>query len=392
MTGSATSPPDAGSRTPDDLGERRAWGWVRHLREGGTTPWQDWSGLDESRGRYLPGAQQLELLRRLNVAGRPDSALAEEVLAASAAGRGRPDLELTGAGPVSAFGPEPVDPGDLPPAELTRVAASVLADRLVAAGSAPVAEPGRPSWWRRGYRLVGDPELADPLRAELVARGRPPGGRDPQVVVVGTDLASMLGHAWVNRAFTDGGPGWRPWLALLRDRRETPARVDLLATARAWEKRVGRDRILVTLDPGHVASAVGVRRLARPAVPSGEAGELARQVGSVLGLLVLPPVRAALLSTRLRSWVAAAAHQVGGGRPLDVPESQREWVEAAAERMRRGLARAGYPVQGSLDALAPRWEDSGAGPGGPVPGVTLELAVRALLDSPGGADDERRTA
>ena len=94
------------------LGEQRAWGWVAHLREGGTTPWQEWQDRGESHGRYLPGAQQLELLRRLNAAGRPDKALGESVLAASAAGRGRPDLELVDAGPESAFGPAPVDPSD----------------------------------------------------------------------------------------------------------------------------------------------------------------------------------------------------------------------------------------------------------------------------------------
>ena len=60
----------------DTRGEQRAWGWVAHLRDGGTTPWQAWKGQGESRGRYLPGAQQLELLRRLNQAGRPSAALA----------------------------------------------------------------------------------------------------------------------------------------------------------------------------------------------------------------------------------------------------------------------------------------------------------------------------
>ncbi len=55
-----------------------------------------------SHGRYLPGAQQLELLRRLNLAGRPTAALAERVLEASAPGRGTPDLELVGAAEESA--------------------------------------------------------------------------------------------------------------------------------------------------------------------------------------------------------------------------------------------------------------------------------------------------
>ena len=53
----------------DTPGVRRAWGWVAHLRSGGTTPWRDWAEDGDPHGRILPGAQQLELLRRLNETG-----------------------------------------------------------------------------------------------------------------------------------------------------------------------------------------------------------------------------------------------------------------------------------------------------------------------------------
>ena len=378
-----------------DLGEQRAWGWVSHLRDGGTTPWQAWHSLGDSQGRYLPGAQQLELLRRLNAAGSPGPRLAEQVLAASAAGRGRPDLELVDAGPGSAFGPAPVDPAGLPAGELVRVAASVLADQVVAAGVPDQGEPARPpawaSWWRRGYRLVGDPELADPLRTQLVARGRPPGGREPRIVVLGTDLATMVAHAWTARAFSEGVTAWREWLRLLRERRELPARADLRAVCRSWERRVGKERVHVVLDPAAVPRLVGDRRrsLAPPATLPGECGELARRVGSVLGLLVLPAERETLLSARLRPRVEAAAAVSRGGRPLVVPPSHREWVEAAAERMREGIRSAGYAVHGDLDTLVPRWTGDGRGgldpaEAGPSPEVTLDLAIRVLLDDPSG--------
>src|SRR6185436_1714237 len=86
----------------DTPGVRRAWGWVEHLRRGGTTPWRDWSVQGPARGRVLPGAQQLELLRRVNLAvassaapsAAPSAALVERIVTASAPGRGRPDLEL----------------------------------------------------------------------------------------------------------------------------------------------------------------------------------------------------------------------------------------------------------------------------------------------------------
>jgi len=82
--------------TSVDTGRARAWAWVAHLRSGGTTPWRAWTAADAPDrdrfargGRYLPGAQQLELLRRLNAAGRPTASLVDRVLNASAPGRGR---------------------------------------------------------------------------------------------------------------------------------------------------------------------------------------------------------------------------------------------------------------------------------------------------------------
>ena len=392
-----TAPAHSGSTRPSE-GEVRAWGWVAHLQTGGTTAWSDWSGLGDSRGRYLPGAQQLELLRRLNAAGRPDPALAESVLTASAAGRGRPDLELVGAGVESRFGPAPVDPSYLPPGELVRVAASVLADQLVAAGEPVPAEPRTPRLWRRGYRLVGDPEIADPLRDQLVAKGRPPGGRRQRVVVVGADLGTMAAHAWTHRAFTEGAPVWRDWLALLQDRKEIPGRVDLLTMARTWERRLGREAVHIVLDPAAVATLVGDRRLAWPATMPGEAGELARRVGSVLGLLVLPETRSTLLSTRLRPRVAAVAAAVRDAGPLVVPVERREWLERAAEKMRRGIKNAGYAVHGDLDDLVPRWAGATDQPdepdepdetAGPSPEATLDLAVRVLLDGTPETEVER---
>ena len=111
-----------------DTGRARAWAWIAHLREGGTTPWRDWSSFSaDDQGRYLPGAQQLELLRRLNLAGHPSPALVERVLAASAPGRGRPDLELVGVDETRRFGPPAVDPAELSDDELLRVATGLLA-------------------------------------------------------------------------------------------------------------------------------------------------------------------------------------------------------------------------------------------------------------------------
>ena len=50
------------------MSEARAWGWVASLRDGGTTPWAAWSAEADRTSRLLPGAQQLEVLRRVNLA------------------------------------------------------------------------------------------------------------------------------------------------------------------------------------------------------------------------------------------------------------------------------------------------------------------------------------
>ena len=240
--------------------EARAWGWVAHLRDGGTTPWSGWgsrAGADEQSGRYLPGAQQLELLRRLNQRRLPSPELAERVVGASAPGRGRPDLGLVGVLPESAFGPPPVDPGDLPADELVRVATALIAEDVVAAGD-PL-EPRTPRLLRRRYRNLGDPEVTDTVRDALVADGRPPGGRRATVVIAGTDLASMLVHTWTARAMGGGVRPWPEWLAAQIRRGRPPERIDLAARAESWASRAGPNRVHVVIDdPRRVARLVDV--------------------------------------------------------------------------------------------------------------------------------------
>jgi hypothetical protein len=362
-----------------DDGHRRAWGWVAHLRDGGTTPWGDWRAEAE-RGPYLPGAQQLELLRRLNLAGAPSAALVERVITASAPGRGTPDLELAGADSGSAFGPRPVDPSALPEAELTRVATSLIADDLVAAGTPQPREPAFVRPWRTRYRVVGDPWLADPVRNALTARGRPPGGRGAVVLVLGTDLATMVADVWTARAFGAGVASWREWLDPVARARSVPPRVDLPRAATAWAERVGPGRVRVVLDPAAAPRLVGVRRSlpARPR-PGADAVDLARRVGAVLGILVLPQRRTELLRHTLLPRLLEAPGAPGA--PLAVPAEHADWALARAARMRDDLTHAGYAVHGDPDLLLPRRDQLAAATAGPTESGVLELAVRLLLGS-----------
>jgi len=365
--------------TTPEQGLARAWGWVAHLREGGTTPWRDWlvGGSDAATAaRHLPGAQQLELLRRLNELAarervRPGAALAERVLSASMAGRGRPDRLLAGADRPTGFGLPPVDPGDLPRGELLRVAATLLAEDVVAAGVEPVQQ-GLLRPWRVRHRLVGDLWLTAPAREHLLRKGRPPGGRDRIIVVVARDLPGMLADTWTAHSFDAGVPPWEEWVAGAHRRGRLYPRADPLRTARWWAERVGPAQVHVVLDAAALARVVGVRRLPTPPHVSADGVDLARRLVPVMGLLAVPERRAELLRRGLAPRLAAYA-----GPRLAVPDEHRDWVAEQARRQRDGLLADGYPVHGDPDVLLaePR-------PGGRSPemGAVFELALRMLLD------------
>lgn len=357
-------------------GTGRAWGWVAHLRDGGTTPWLAWSGDAEATGRVLPGAQQLELLRRLNLAGSgaqphrgsngPSTRLADRVLTAAAPGRGKPDLALVGVG-TSPYGPRPVDPATLPADELIRVATSVLAEDVVALGVPTPARQLR-RIWHRGHRLAGNPLEAATVRDHLARHGRPPGRSAAETLILGGPLDQMLADVWTRRCFERGSGGWLPWLRFWQQRDDLPPRIDLPAVA----ARHPHPRIV--LDPSRLPQLLRVRRLPPPARPGADATELARRIATVVGLLVPPDERAELMTRTVLPRMPRT-----DCAPIGVPDEHREWVHAAAERMARRLSRAGYPVVGDPAVLIPT-DASPAGPSVAPTELVLELAVRMLVD------------
>ena len=373
------------------------------MRAGSTTPWLEWPADDTGEGvalgEQLPGAQQLALLRRLNVyaaaQGRTvPSATAERVLAAGVSGRGRSELALVGADDEpgqpaqlrqpAQFGPRPVDPDALSDDELLRVASALIADDVAVAAAVPDPEPGllervrsvrRP--WVRSFVVVGMPWRADAVRAGLAARGHRPGGRRPTAYLLADDLETVLVQAWTARSFDQGGATWRGFVRANAGAGNLPPRADLARMARSAAYKYGADRVRVVLDDAAFAAELGVAvsviDQARPPRLGAHAVDLVRRVGEPLGLLVPSADRPRLLRATLGERLDGL-----GGPPPTLPPRWDVWLRTQAERTRHDLAAARYPVLGDLDQLLPR--PLGPEPVAPVDAEVLTLALGLLLD------------
>ncbi|WP_154402548.1 hypothetical protein [Nocardioides speluncae] len=330
----------------------------------------------------LPGAQQLELLRRLNEAGTVVPALAEQVLAAAPPGRGQPALRLPGVG-VTEYGARPVDPADVPADELLRVAAGVLAEHLV---SQPPPHPKRRRRlpgrlpWHRAYQVSGNPLRTDAVRAEMTARGRRPGGRNPVVLLLGGTPDRMVADTYAWRILHTATASWRWWIAHRAGFDELPPRANVAAAARHWRSEVDADRIRIVLDDDALPELLGVPALEGPPSPPAEALELIRHVNQVLRVLVDRERHQALLDHDLVPLLAGAE----GGR-LVVPYAQRRWLKAQARRAYDELTGAGYAVVGDPARLIAEPERDGVI--APADAEVLALAVRTLLRAHSGGQD-----
>lgn len=352
--------------------------WVSHLLGGGTTGWREfraapgalepssWTGL-------VPGAQNLELLRRLNLTAPIGPDGAREVLHASLPGRGRPDLRLIGHR-TPAWGFPPVDPAELPAADLLRVLTGFLAHRLHTT-ELPQLEPVRARRWARQFELAGNPWQRAQYLDQLRSQRRTPGGPAAHVLVLVTGLDQMLAAQWAWRAHRDPITTWPHWQHLVRKRGRLPLGVDPVQTAQRAAARVGRRRVHIVLDPSAVADLTGARTLATPApLPSAAAADLARQVSTALVVRTSAERRHRLMWEVFRQQAAGT-----GGGQLRVSPGVQEWLGDRAAAMSDQLRAAGYPVHGDLSGLAPTTlaADSRSA-GGHRDEDTVELGMKML--------------
>ncbi len=347
-----------------------AWSWVAHLRGGGTTPWARWVSRPHEPapgGAVLPGAAELELVRRLAARSTlaPDAfaPLADVVLARSGPGRGLPQLPLSwpyDAPPARRTGAPATDPADVPAEELVRVGTGALAELLLR-GPAPVPRGARRRPWTRPFRLLGAPVTAAGARSWLAAGGHVEGGRRPEVVLLAAPFDVLLAQAWSARVQRGAPVRWAGFVDRWSRRDELPPALRLHRHAARWARRVGPEHVHVVVEPDPVAarrtvSELLVLRGREPDQPplrdlSLPAIDLLRRLNPVLAVR-MPPERA-----RAATREAAAVLAPGADPPPDppvLPQRHLDWATAAAARLTDDLRAGGYAVHGDLDGLAVR--------------------------------------
>ncbi|MGZ4580528.1 MAG: hypothetical protein ACXVXG_07810 [Nocardioidaceae bacterium] len=357
--------------------EPTAWAWVEHVRAGGCTPWLDFVGsaavapapATDGRGP-LPGAAQLELVRRLAERGTTEPAaftrLADTILPRSGPGRGLAQLPLLWPpdGDAPRIGAPPVDPAEVPTEELVRVGVGALTDLLQRRDPAAPARPRRHRPCARSFHQAGAPTTTAAVRAALAAAGLGLGGRSPEVLVFAPPFEQLLGQVWSARVQAGAPVRWPTFVTKWAGRRDLPPSADLAAIASGWAERVGPDRVHLVCagseaDARRTAAAVlGVdcpdarhRPTAQPSALSAAGVDLTRRVNRLLNVR-LPADRHAAV---LRSLVAALTQVdplTDGARPgLAVPRRHRPWAQAVSERVVEGLRGRGYAVHGDLDSI-----------------------------------------
>lgn len=377
--------------------------WAAHLRDGGTTEWRRWAHPGNGRAALpaaadqwgtLPGAPQLELLRRLNLEG-PLPQRVDHVLRRSGPGRGAAQRAL----PWPPRGPA------APSREVLRVATGVLADLVV---QLPAEPAGGSSGWPRRPRpirgvptfvLDGLPVTVAGLRADLAAAGmfehrpRQPwfGGNredhpDVVVVVVGP-VADSFREVWSRRVQDGSGRLWRRFLGSSAKQDALPGATDPLRTVAHWADRIGAANVhLVTTAglhdqvrqvlgrrPGTAAGSRG-RRPGDPADLAPAQLDVLRRLNGVLPFLVAGPEQDAARA-RLISLLGDASEVATRPARLEVPARRRAWVRTTGGRLEQRLREAGCTVHGDLAVL----HEAGAANGVRLrAGEVLEATLRMI--------------
>ncbi|HEX2894950.1 MAG TPA: hypothetical protein VHO29_13210 [Marmoricola sp.] len=351
--------------TEEDRYAERVRAWAAELRSGSTVTWADFAGSSSApapgAAGPLPGAAQLELVRRLagceDLAGLPDfGGLADLVLGTAGPGRGLVDVPLPwGDQADAAIGTPPVAPDELPAEELLRVCAGVLV-RLLATEPAVPPGPSSRRWrpWRRGFTLLGAPTTVDLVRGALLDRGLREGGSRTTYLVLGGPLEELMAQRWAARVRAGAGLRWqRMWRAAATNDRVPPGiALPTIATHLATEFDAARVHVVIGEDAQDtlalVAEVLGVAPGPLTHRYDALATDLLRRVNPVLTLAVGEEARREIVA---RVWPEIAAGEDPG--PLGAPARQLEWAIRTGERMATAVAGGRYSVHGDPALVVP---------------------------------------
>jgi hypothetical protein len=347
--------------------------WARALRGGSTQTWRECLAesapaadvpADNATGP-LPGAAQLELVRRLSASDAsgdlPDfGALVDLVLSTTGPGRGLVDVPLPwpGSGPAS-VGTPPIEPEAIPADELIRACTGVLVRLLAAVHPAAGREPARP-WrpWRRGFTLLGAPTTAGLVRAALLERGLREGGSRTTYFVLGGPLEDLMAQRWSARVRAGAAMRWqRMWrTAAANDRVPPGIALSTIAAHLAGEFAPARVHVVLADDPtaalAHVAQVLGVPAGPVAARSDVLATDLLRRLNPALTLAIGEEPRRRVID---QVWPEIAAGEESG--LLGVPAREIDWAVETGERMAAalaaGLTAGRYAVHGDPALVVP---------------------------------------
>jgi hypothetical protein len=352
----------------------RVRAWAGSLRAGSTQTWRDFLADPESgpaptaarSGGPLPGSAQLEVVRRLSLAGTADlpdfAALADLVLSSTGPGRGLVDVPLpwSPSAPGASIGTPSVEPEDLPADELIRACVGVLVRLLSSVPPIelrPSARPWRP--WRRGFTLLGAPNTVGLVRDALLGRGlREGGGSRTTYVVLGGPLEELMVQRWSARVRAGAAMRWqRMWrTAAAHDRVPPGIALPTIAEHLADEFGPARVHVVLAADPAEtltvVADVLGVAAGPVPRRSEVLATDLLRRLNPALTLAMGEQARRRVID---QVWADVA----GGEEPqsLGVPAMQFDWAVETGERMAAALAAARadgrYAVHGDPALVVP---------------------------------------
>jgi len=347
----------------------RVRAWAAHLRAGSTQTWTEFldEAADASTGAAagdgpLPGAAQLELVRRL--AGRPDgptgadfARLADLVLGTAGPGRGLVDVPLPWPGRPDDghIGTPPVAPEELPAEEVLRAATGTLVRLLAAEADTPPPRDTRP-WrpWRRGFTLLGAPTTADLVRGALLDRGLREGGTRTTYFVLGGPLEELMAQRWSARVRAGAGLRWqRMWrIAATNDRVPPGIALPTIAAHLAEEFTPARVHVVVAPDAASTLALVGeVLGVAAGPVDDRHdplSTDLLRRVNPVLTLAIGEEARRRVVR---HAWPQIASGEDSG--PLGAPAGRLGWAVRTGERMAVQLGGGRYAVHGDPALVVP---------------------------------------